>query len=124
MFNLGRAYAYDGQMDKAAEIADRCLAQYPDTYDCYFARGAIYLQAEKFELAQRYLARAILLKPESGIVHHRLGLVLENLGRPDEAKASYRHASELGYKAAEQEINRLESPGSGRLPPRKATPAR
>jgi hypothetical protein len=124
LFNLGRAYAYDGQMDKAAEIADRCLAQYPDTYDCYFARGAIYLQAEEFELAQNYLARAILLKPESGIVHHRLGLVLENLGRLDEAKASYRRASELGYKGAEQEITRLESPGTGLLPPRKATRAR
>jgi len=124
LFNLGRAYAYDGQMDKAAEIAERCLAQYPDTYDCYFARGAIYLQTEEFELAQSYLARAILLKPESGVVYHRLGVVLENLGRLDEAKASYRRASALGYKGAEQEITRLESPGSGLLSPRKATPTR
>lgn len=123
LFNLARAYAYDGQLDKAEEIVERCLAQYPDTYDCYFARGAIYLQTEEFDLAQTYLARAILLKPESGIAHHRLGIVFENLGRIEDAKAFYRRASELGYKGAEQEIMRLESPGRGLLPPRKRTPA-
>jgi len=123
LFNLARAYAYDGQLDKAGEVVERCLAQYPDTYDCYFARGAIYLQAEEFDLARTYLDRAISLKPESGIAHHRLGIVFENLGRLEDAKASYRRASELGYKGAEQEISRLESPGRGLLPPGKRTPA-
>jgi tetratricopeptide (TPR) repeat protein len=123
LFNLARAYAQDGRLDKAGEIVERCLAQYPDTYDCYFARGAIYLQTEEFDLAQVYLARAILLKPESGIAHHRLGIVLENLDRIEDAKAFYRRASELGYKGAEQEINRLESPGRGLLAPRKRAPA-
>jgi tetratricopeptide (TPR) repeat protein len=123
LFNLARAYAYDGQLDKAGEVVERCLAQYPDTYDCYFARGAIYLQTEEFDLARTYLAHAISLKPESGIVHHRLGIVFENLGRIEDAKAFYRRASELGYKGAEQEISRLESPGLGLLPPRKRTPA-
>jgi tetratricopeptide (TPR) repeat protein len=123
LFNLARAYAYDGQLDKAGEVVERCLAQYPNTYDCYFARGAIYLQTEEFDLARTYLARAISLKPESGIAHHRLGIVFENLGRLEDAKASYRRASELGYKGAEQEIFRLESPGRGLLPPRKRTPA-
>ena len=123
LFNLARAYALDGQPDKAGETVKRCLAQYPDTYDCYFARGALYLQTEEFDLARTYLDRAISLKPESGIAHHRLGLVFENLGRIEDAKASYRRASELGYKGAEQEISRLESPGRGLLPPGKRTPA-
>ena len=124
LFNLARAYALDDRLDKSAEVAERCLAQYPDTYDCYFARGAIYLQAGEFDLARRYLARAIALKPDSGIAHHRLGIVLESLGRIDEAKALYRRASELGYGGARQELIRLESPGSGLSPPRKTTRAR
>ena len=124
LFNLARAYAYDQQLDKSAEVAERCLAEYPDTYDCYFARGAIYLQAGEYDLARRYLVRAIALKPESGIAHHRLGIVLENLGRIDEAKALYRRAFELGYGGAKQELMRLESPGSGLSPPRKTTRAR
>jgi len=123
LFNLARAYAYDGQLDKAGEVVERCLARYPDTYDCYFARGAIYLQTEEFDLARTYLDRAISLKPQSGIAHHRLGIVLENLGRIEDAKASYRRASELGYTGAEQEISRLESPGRGLLPPGKRGPA-
>jgi tetratricopeptide (TPR) repeat protein len=123
LFNLARAYAYDGQLDKAGEVVERCLAQYPDTYDCYFARGAIYLQTEEFDLARTNLDRAISLKPESGIAHHRLGIVFENLGRIEDAKAFYRRASELGYKGADQEISRLESPGRGLLPPGKRTPA-
>jgi protein O-mannosyl-transferase len=121
LFNLARAYAYNGQLDKAGETVDRCMVQYPDTYDCYFARGAIYIQTGEFDLAKSYLARAVLLKPDSGIAYHRLGIVLENLDRIEDAKASYRRASELGYKGAEQEISRLESPGRGLLPPRKKT---
>ena len=120
LFNLARAYAIDGQPDKAAGIAERCLAQYPDTYDCYFARGALYLQADELELAQKDLDRAIRLKPDSGIAHHRLGAVLEKLGRIEEAKAMYHQASDLGFKGADQEIARLESPVRGLLPPKRA----
>src|SRR5258706_113393 len=70
----------------------------------------------------RHRSCAGSMKPESGIAHHRLGIVFENLGRLEDAKASYRRASELGYKGAEQEISRLESPGRGLLPPGRRTP--
>ncbi len=121
LYNLARAYSYDGQQDKAIDIAERCLAQYPNTYDCYFARGVIHLQMEEYEQAMPYLMRAVALQPGSGIAHHRLGVVLENLGRLEEAKAFYRRASDIGFKGADHEISRLESPGSGLLPPKKTT---
>ena len=40
-----------------------------------------------------------------------------------EAKALYRRASDLGFKGADHQISRLETPGSGLLPPKKVAPA-
>jgi hypothetical protein len=51
-------------------------------------------------------------------------MALEGLGRLEEAKAYYRSASDLGFKGADHEMSRLESPGSGLLPPKKPGPAR
>src|ERR1700704_5705745 len=124
LYMMGREYAYGGRPDKAIEMAEKCLAQYPNTYHCYFARGAIHLELREFEQALPYLARAVELKPESGIAHHRLGLALERLGRTQEAKAEYGRASDLGFKGAELEIRRLDSSGAdpavrkGTAPPR------
>jgi Flp pilus assembly protein TadD len=77
---------------------------------------------EQYGEALPYLTRAVALQPGSGIAHHRLGVILENLGRLEEAKAFYRRASDIGFKGADHEISRLESPGSGLLPPKKTTP--
>jgi tetratricopeptide (TPR) repeat protein len=119
LYGLGREYLYSGQPDKAIAITDRCMASYPDTFHCYFARGSIHLQQEEFERALPYLARARELKPEDGVVYHHLGLVEENLGRIEKATVLYRRASELGFKGADHQLSRLESPGSGILPPGK-----
>jgi tetratricopeptide (TPR) repeat protein len=124
LYNLGREYTYAGRTDEAIAIVDRCMTQYPNTYHCYFARGAIHLELGEYEQALPYLARAVSLKPENGIAHHRLGMALQGLGRIEDAKAYYRSASALGFKGADHEISRLESPGSGLLPPKKTAPAR
>src|SRR5712691_11883753 len=120
LYMLGREYAYGGRPDKAIEIAGKCMAQYPDTVHCHYARGVIHLLQGQYDLALRYLVRAVELQPDSGIAHHRLGLVLENLGRTQEAKAEYGRASNLGFKGADLEIRRLESSSAG-LPVRKGT---
>ncbi len=109
MYNLGREYLYTGQPGKAVEIAERCIALYPETAQCRYARGAIRLQQKDFEQARADLSRVIEMQPASAIVHHRLGLALEGLGRMEQAHASYRRASELGYKGADLELERLRS---------------
>ncbi len=109
MVNLGREYLYAGQPGKAVEIAERCIAAYPETAQCRYARGAIRLQQKDFEQARADLSRVIEMQPASAIVHHRLGLALEGLGRMEQAHASYRRASELGYKGADLELERLRS---------------
>jgi tetratricopeptide (TPR) repeat protein len=106
---LGRDYVYSGQPEKAIRVADRCMAQYPGTVHCYYARGVIYFLLEQYDLALPLLTRAVELQPQSGIAHHRLGLNLEHLGRIADALAEYRTAVRLGYEGAQYEIDRLES---------------
>ena len=111
MYNLGREYLYAGLPGKAVEVAERCIAQYPEAAQCRYARGAIRLHRQDFEGARADLTRVLEMQPASAIVHHRLGLALEGLGRLDQARTSYRRASELGYKGADLELQRMQTPG-------------
>jgi tetratricopeptide (TPR) repeat protein len=117
LYNLGREYLYAGRPDSAIAVVDRCLAEYPVTYRCPFARAAIHLHLEQYREALPYLSRAIALRPESGIARHHLGVALENLGCLEEAKEQYRLATQLRFAGAAHRLSRLDSPGSGLLPP-------
>ncbi len=108
LYGLGREYLYAGQPDKAIATTERCARLYPNTVQCVYARGAIHLHLEQFEQAHEHLLRALALKPQDGVIHHRLGLALEGMKRLDEAKAAYRRAGELGYRAGPIELQRLE----------------
>jgi tetratricopeptide (TPR) repeat protein len=118
LYLMGREYMYARRPDKAVEIAEKCMVQYPDTVHCHYARGVIHFMQGEYDLALGDLVRAVELQPDSGIAHHRLGLVLERLGRTREAKVEYERASDLGFKGADFEIQRLESSGAS-LPVRK-----
>jgi tetratricopeptide (TPR) repeat protein len=110
LYNLGREYLYAEQPAKALATAERCAALYPQTAQCHYARGVIHLHLGEFEAAREHLARVLRLLPSAGVVHHRMGLALEGLERIDEAKASYRTASKLGFKGADLELERLDAP--------------
>jgi tetratricopeptide (TPR) repeat protein len=122
LYNLGREYLYGDRADQAIAVAERCLAEYPETYDCHMARASIHLQLEEYRPAMPHLVRAIFLRPDSGTARHHLGVALENLGCLDEAKEQYRIASRLRFRGADHSLSRLDSPGSGLLPPVKAKP--
>jgi hypothetical protein len=122
LYMLGREYAYSGQLNEAVKIADRCMTQYPETVHCYYARGVIHFLLGEYDRALQYLSHVIELQPESGIAHHRLGLVLERLGRIRDALVEYRRAMTLGYAGATYEIDRLESAGGGRRRSGNAAP--
>lgn len=119
-YMLGREYLYAERPQRAVQVVERCMALYPESSDCRFARAAIHMQAEEFSEALPHLVRTIELAPKSGAARHHLGLVLENLGCVDEAKAQYRVSSKLGFVGGAYRLMRLEKPGSGLLPPREA----
>jgi tetratricopeptide (TPR) repeat protein len=116
LYMLGREYMYSGRPDKAMEVAERCMAEYPETVHCYYARGVIHYLSKEYELALPDISHAVELRPDSGIGHHRLGLVLEQLGRIGEARAEYQRASDLGFSGAELEVKRLGSSNTGSSP--------
>lgn len=119
LYGLGREYLYAGRPEKAIATAERCAQLYPQTVQCVYARGAIHLHLEEYELARQHLLRALELKPGDGVIHHRLGLALEGLERLGEARAAFKRADDLGYAAGRFELQRLENPGSGVLAPRR-----
>ncbi|MFN0040654.1 MAG: hypothetical protein ACKVP2_14175, partial [Burkholderiales bacterium] len=109
LHSLAREYMYAGDSGKAMEIAERCMAQYPDTYHCYFAKGAILAGQGEPGLALPFLERAVALKPKSEIAHQHLAWSLEKLGRIEEALAALHNASALGFRGADKEIKRLNA---------------
>jgi len=106
LYNLGREYLYRDRPRDAIAVAERCLAEYPETYDCRMARASIHLHLEEYRQAIPHLNRAIELRARSGTARHHLGLALENLGCLDEAKAQYRLASKLGFRGADHRLSR------------------
>jgi len=122
LYEVGREYLYAGRVRDAVRVTDRCMALYPTTFDCYFARGAIHMELKEYEKALPYIVRAARLRPADGGTRHHLGLILENLGCVDDAMAQYRLATQLRFAGAEYRIERLVSPGSGLLPPQAEPP--
>jgi protein O-mannosyl-transferase len=111
LHNLAREYMYVSKPDKAIELIDRCMTQYPNTYHCYFAKGAILFDLGDLEAALPFLVRAVALNPKRDMAHQRLALTLEKLGRVEEAMVVLRNASKLGFTGADMEIKRLTSGG-------------
>jgi protein O-mannosyl-transferase len=124
LYNLGREYLYREQADRAVETAERCIKEYPATYDCHYARAAIHLHLEQYHDALPHLARAIALRPQYGAARHNLGIALENLGCIKEAKEQYRLAIKLKFFGAAHSLSRLESPGKGLLSPKRKPTAK
>ncbi|MGH9581279.1 MAG: hypothetical protein ACRD2R_09800, partial [Terriglobales bacterium] len=117
LYLLGREYLYTDQPSKALDVVGRCISLSPASAHCQFARAAIHMQFEQYEAAIPYLIRAIALEPKGGAARHHLGLVLENLGCVEEAKAQYRISAQLGFVGGAYRLMRLEKPGSGLLAP-------
>jgi protein O-mannosyl-transferase len=117
LYEVGREYLYADRVEDALQATDRCMKLYPATFDCFYARGAIHIELKQYEKALPYMLRAITLRPNEGIARHRLGLILENLGCLDDAMAQYRLATTLRFEGAAYQLQRIESPGMGLLPP-------
>jgi protein O-mannosyl-transferase len=106
-FQLGRELLYTDQADKAIAVAERCIAEYPTTPQCYLARGTIALQLERYGEALPYLTRAVELDPRSGIAHHHRGLALQHTGDIEAARAEYQVSEKLGFPAAATRLRLL-----------------
>ncbi|MGH6692272.1 MAG: hypothetical protein ACREF4_16505, partial [Gammaproteobacteria bacterium] len=119
LYYLSREYLSVGRFEQAAEIAERCLAEYPATYDCHYARARIHVRRFEMREALPHLTSAVALRPERGEALHRLGVALEYLGCIEEAKEQFRRAAKLEFHEAKQALIRLER---GPAPPARPRP--
>jgi len=63
--------------------------QYPNFSPVKAQIGLSYAKAGSLQLALDYFRRALVLSPESLMYHYNLALVLDHLGRREQAVASY-----------------------------------
>lgn len=108
LFGLAGEQVYTGQLDKAMQTAERCIAEYPETSYCYFSRGAVRLYRHEYDQALRDLDRSLAINPRSGIAHHHRGIVLEKFGRRDDARSAYRRSYELGFMGGLYRLGKLD----------------
>ena len=120
LYQLGREYFYAGKTEKATAVVDRCIAQYPGTQQCLFARAAMLLVEERYEAALPYLAQALAVRPDDGVARHHLGLALERLGCRAEAVEQYRLSLKYGFWGGAERLKSLEGTGGGILPASRA----
>jgi tetratricopeptide (TPR) repeat protein len=123
LHSLGREYLVAGMSQKAVATAERCLAQYPESYHCVMARAGIHMYMEEYEQAIPLLGRALAIRPGSGWGTAQLGFVMEQLGCREQARLHYRQAYDEGFLGARFRLESLDSPGAGLLPASRA-PAR
>jgi protein O-mannosyl-transferase len=117
LYELGREYLYAGRPMDAINVTERCSRLYPRIFDCAFARAAVQIEMRQYEKALPSILYAIALRPRDGASRHHLGLILENLGCRDEARAQYRLAISLNFRGAEHRLQQDETPGKGLLAP-------
>ena len=122
LYELGREYLYAGRTAESIQTTERCIRQYPRIFDCAFARAAIQIELKQYQQALPSILHAITLRPKDGAARHHLGLILENLGCREEAKAQYRVAISFHSPAAEHRLMRIETPGKGLLAPVELPP--
>ncbi|HWI15731.1 MAG TPA: tetratricopeptide repeat protein, partial [Burkholderiales bacterium] len=109
LYNLGREYLYAGRPDDAIAVTETCIKRYPGTFQCVFGRASVSLHLGRYEEALSYMTQALALQPDEGVAHHHVGVILEKLGREQAAIEHYRRAYDLGFTAAELQLQRVRA---------------
>lgn len=89
-----------GRFDRASQLFQRLLHDYPDTPYLHYAYGSALDFQQQYEEAQKQLREQTRLTPRSAIAHVRLGAVLVKLHRPDDALPIARRAADLDPESA------------------------
>lgn len=99
---LGDCHLALDRLPDAASAYNTALKLRPDDATAISSLAYCYeMQGQNAEIAMVFCQRAIEMEPESGLFHYRLGRVLFNRNRLDEALAEFETALECGYDATE-----------------------
>lgn len=90
---LTSAYAYNGQLAKAQETADRAVEMFPRDAGAYMTLANGYRMQASYGEAAIALQTAAQLSPAQPIIWAELGFVQQLAGEHDSAIESFKHAS-------------------------------
>ncbi len=77
---LGNCYDEIGQVDKALELYDLCIAEYPYNYQAYFNKGVTLLRQKSIEEALTCFKKSIFLNPTYQASHFQYANCCFQLG--------------------------------------------
>lgn len=105
--DLNRAIkAYQqGDLSGAAELCRELLETTPAAAGAWHLLGLITFKEKDFERAERFLMRAVNLRPNSWSFHLNLGAVRAAAGRPHQALLAYRAAATLQPRSPDAHFN-------------------
>ena len=93
------------RLDDAESIYSQILDALPDHNDALHLLGLVAHEREEHEKAAELIGRAVALAPQVGEMHGNLALVLQDLGRDDDAIAHFETALSISPDFAEGHHN-------------------
>ena len=94
-----------GDLPKAESICRQILRAEPNQHEALHLLGVIAHQVGRNEIAEKFITKAIDIKPDYAVAHSHLGAVLRELGRLDEAVTHCQKAIDIKPDVAEAHSN-------------------
>lgn len=91
-YNLGRLYAQEGELTRAAAAYRRSIELDPDKADAHNALGELLTREQRWEEAQNEFERAVALQPTDADAQGNLANLLAMSGQMDQAAKRYEFA--------------------------------
>jgi superkiller protein 3 len=105
LIQLALAQKADGDVDRAQQSLDQALAEDPGNSLVHIYMGEIAYNRGLHEDALAHLHRAIELQPQNHEALYLMGFVLDELGRPDEARDATKRAQLLNPAVTKAQSN-------------------
>ena len=103
---LGMVLYRKNKLKEAEQQVSEVLKSAPNDFDALDVMGLIRLKEKKPAEAIVWFQKAITINGEDTMVHHSLGLALEQTGRYREAEASYRKGLEVNDRLLRKGVNK------------------
>ncbi|MFH1094572.1 MAG: tetratricopeptide repeat protein [Candidatus Omnitrophota bacterium] len=94
-FNLGTAFRYKGQMQKALKSFDRAQQIDPNNLDAVYNLGVLYLETGQYEKAILKFEETIKADPDDSAAYSNIGIAKARQNRIDAALQYYNKALEI-----------------------------
>ena len=109
LYGRGVAYEALGLRDLALGDFDAAIALLPDFPNSYVYRALVWVDRRQFDRARDDLQQALMLNPNSALIHNNLGSIAERKGEVDRAIESYGEAIRLDPQYAQAFYNRAHA---------------